>query len=390
MWIGAVVLVMYASCAPAVAITEAELIGPDLVARPVKITNLHEQTLSYFDEQRTLQIAAVDGFVQLRAIGGTDASDATPYPCVSLTDGQRFTGNWVGPTPDGSGLRWRNDLVGTLTISLDEVASITWRAAEPTDATNNATATDTITLSNGDALRGFVSALTDQGVAMILQTGSYPVTIPYDRIATLALANPMLTRVDSYNRVTLADGTRVLADLLRWSGDQASWLVTPPGAPPVRVQTSITDLSRIDFGAGGLRLIDLSELPMRVQTDPGVFGLPLPVRKRGRSIRVHAPATIAFDLPPGAERFAATAELDTTYAPEHVSMWADFHVVVSSDATETGRGHVTGTQPVTRINTPVSGRELMIRLEPGVNGPILDRLLLRDAVILLRMPPTGH
>ena len=389
MWLGVVAIVMYASCVPAVAVTDAELIGTDLVARPVKIISLHDKTLAYFDEQRTLQSAAIDGFVQLRAIGGTNASDETPYPCISLTDGQRFTGNWVGPTPDGSGLRWQNELVGTLVFSLDEVTSIAWREADPRDATNDTTATDTITLGNGDTLKGFVSGLTDRGVAMTSQDGTDPVTIPYDRIASLTLANPMAARVESYNRVTLVDGTRVLADELRWSGDQASWLVTPPGAAPVRIKTSITDLSRIEFWAGGLRLVDLNELPMRVQDDPGVFGLAMPVRMQGHLMRAHAPAVITFDLPPGTERFAADIELDTTDTPDHVSTWADFHVVVSSDATEAGRGHVTGKQLVTRINAPISGRELMIRLDPGVNGPILDRLLMRDAVILLRMPPTG-
>lgn len=390
LWLSAVVLVMYLACVPAVAVTEAELIGPDLVARPVKITNLHDGTLNYFDENRTLQSASVDGFVQLRAIGGQIASDPAPYPCISLTDGQRFTGSWIGPTPDGSGLRWRNDLVGTLVISLDEVASITWLDNGPTDATNETSATDTLILINGDVLRGFVSALTDQGVALIPEAGTAPVSIPYRRIAALNVANPMLARVDTVNRVTLVDGTRVLADDVRWSGDQASWLVTPPGAPPIRVQTSLTDLARIDFGAGGFRLIDLSELPMRIQTDPDVFGLALPVRIQGRLIRAHAPATLAFDLPLGTVRFAATAELDTTDAPDHVNSWADFHVVVSSGATEAGRGHVTGAQPVSRINTPISGRELTIRLEPGVNGPILDRLRLRHAVILLQIPPTGR
>jgi hypothetical protein len=385
-------MVLFALCVHAFAVTEAELIGADLVSQSVKITGLHDRTLNYFDEQRTLRSAAVDKFVQLRSIGGAETVETTPYPSIILTDGQRFTGEWVGPTPDGTGLRWRHDLIGTLVISLDEIANIRWQAGDRSPAKSGTPTTDTITLINGDTLTGFVSVLSDQGIALLIDGGADPVTIPYTRIALLTLANPLRPQAEPHHRITLADGTRVWADELRWSSGQVSWLIMPPGASSTQIETPITELARIDFGTGGLRLVDLTELPMRVQPAASVFGLPMPVRIEGQLIRAHAPATLVFDLPGGAVRFAATAELDTTDAPEYLSAWSDFQAVVSSGSSEVGRGHVTGTQPVARLNAPLSGRELIIRLEPGVNGPILDRLILRDAVILVQTPlaaPTG-
>ncbi len=79
-------------------------------------------------------------------------------------------------------------------------------------------------------------------------------------------------------------------------------------------------------------------------------------------------------------------------APPGIADWSDFQVVVASENSQEQRFEVSGRQPIVRINIPVAGRGLTIRLDPGVNGPILDRLLLRDAVILVRRPgaePSG-
>lgn len=377
--------------ADARAVTPARLIGPDLVAQPVTIAGLNDETLTYFDEQRILRSAAVDGFVQLRAIGGMEGT-AAPYPSVTLTDGQRFTGDWVGPTPDGGALRWRHDLIGEVVIPLDELATVIWRTADALPVPAETPATDTLTFINGDTLTGFVSALNGQGVQMVPDAGGAAVTIPYERIASLSFSNPSRQTAEPYHRVALADGTRVWADEMRLGNDTASWLATPPGASPVRVETAIAELARIDFRTGGMSLIDLTELSPTLGPDTGVFGLSMPARIVGRTIRAHAPATLTFDLPDGAARFAALAELDTVDAPDNIADWADFQVVLLAGSTEVGRWHIDGTRPRALINTPVAGPGLTIRLEPGMNGPILDRLRMSDAVVLVRIEsarPTG-
>lgn len=371
---------------PAHAVTPARLIGPDLVAKPVTIAGLNDETLTYFDEHRVLRSAGVDGFVQLRSIGGT-RDTAAPYPCVTLTDGQRFTGDWVGPTPDGSGLRWRHDLIGEIVIPLDELANVIWRAGDVLPAPVETPATDTLTFINGDTLSGFVSMLNGQGVEMVPDAGGAAVTIPYDRIASLSFSNPSRRIAEPYHRVTLADGTRIWADEMRLSSDTASWIATPPGASPLRVETPMAELARIDFRTGGMSLVDLTDLSLTVGPDAGVFGLSIPARIEGRSIRAHAPATLTFDLPDGAARFAALAELDTVDAPDRIADWADFQVVLLTDSTEVGRWHIDGTQPRAPMNSAVAGQVLTIRLEPGVNGPILDRLRVSDAVVLVRVEP---
>src|SRR5690606_12031536 len=131
---------------------------------------------------------------------------AEPYPCVILTDGQRFTGDWVGPTPDGGALRWRHDLVGEIVIPLDELASVIWRAGDALSVAVETPVTDTLTFNNGDTLSGFVSMLNERGVEIVPDAGGAAVTIPYERIASLVLSNPSRQIVEPYHRVTLADG----------------------------------------------------------------------------------------------------------------------------------------------------------------------------------------
>ncbi len=380
---------LFCGAAPVAAVTPATLIGPDLDPKTVNVASLDDGTINYFDEQRTLRSSAVNQFVQLRSIGGDDTVGPLSAPGVWLTDGQRFTGDWVGPTPDGSAIRWRHPLIGTVVIPLEDVTRVDWIANDHETASSDAPITDRVTLTNGDTLTGFVSSLAETGVALVPDTGGAggdPVTIPYGRIASMVLANPVGSHAEPYHRVTLADGTRLWADDLRITSDRVYFRVIPPGAPAMEIESSVSELARIDFWAGGLRLIDLSELPRRTVEEASVFGLPVPVRVTGRSIRMHAPGSVIFELPDGAERFAAVAELDTQDAPPEIAGWADFQAVVSSEDPQDQRFRVTGLQQTVVINTPVSGPGLTIRLDPSVNGPILDRMLLRDAVILVRMP----
>jgi hypothetical protein len=64
--------------------------------------------------------------------------------------------------------------------------------------------------------------------------------------------------------------------------------------------------------------------------------------------------------------------------------WSDFVVrVTAGDAAQDCR--ITREQPSGRINLPFGGTatRLTIELDAGVNGPVMDRLRLRDAVVLI-------
>lgn len=377
------------SALPAGAVTPARLIGPDLQVRPIEITTLDNNTLSYFDDQRILQATDINQLVQLREINGEMLADTSHMPGVWLTNGQYFAGNWVGPNADGSGLVWQHPRIGNVTVSLEDITRVNWIADTAQSDPRDTPTADTLTLVNGDTLSGFISSLTEKGIAIVPDTGDASVTIPYGRIASMSLSNGRTQVIEPNHQLTLTDGTRVQADRLQISGGLVSCRVFSPGDSPKELQMPVEALSRIDFWAGGLRLIDLTELPMRTTKKAYVFGLPVPLRVSGQSIRMHAPGEVSMELPDGSQRFAATAELDTQDAPAVMADWSDFEVVVSTGGNEPERFRVTGLNPVVRINMPASAPGLKLRLDPGVNGPILDRLRLRDAVILVRTPGSG-
>ncbi len=370
--------------------TDAELIGSDLDIQRIKITSLHDQTLSYFDQQRILQSKPIREFVQLRSVNGVDQIITLPYPSISLVDGQVLTGEWLGAVVDGTGLRWRHEVLGDFEVSLDEVKQIVWNNPPLQNAVSQEQGGDTITLNNGDHLTGFVTSLSKQGVELIPASSTQPVTIPYARIASLALANPDQQPQAFTYRLTLIDGTKIFGEDLNFSGDEFSWLATPPGQSPRSVQVMVEEVARIEFGASGYRLIDLTTIPMQQLKPTNVFGLDIPARVIGQTIHAHAPAKLVFDLPSGSNRLIANAQLAGHQQTDRDSEWADFHMIVLNDEIEIGRYHLNDQNPLTHINLPISGAKLVFRLESGVNGPILDRLLLRDAVILLKQTATGQ
>jgi len=388
---GFALVCLFLPAGEALAATPAELIGPDLSVQRVSVTSLRDEVLHYFDAQRNLQSSGIGQWVQLRSIGGEALIEVISGERLWLTDGQCFSGRWVGPTPDGNKLQWEHPLLGLIEVPLEDVAQVYWSLEEQgtINAPIDTPVSDTLVMINGDVLTGFVSALVEEGVALIISEAGQQVTIPYDRIRSMSLANPPRRVLEPYDMVTLTDGTRAWADQVTITGERASWRFIPPGSSAGEVEVPIEELSRIDFLSRGLKLIDLTGLPLRTVQEADVFGLAIPMRVDGQSIHMHAPIEIAFDLPEGAGRFAASAELDTSDPAAGMDDWPDFHLVVLCEGEQVTSGYLSGSNPAIRINTAVSGSTLTIRLEAGLNGPILDRLLLRDAVILIRSPESA-
>ncbi len=370
--------------ADAKAVTPAFLIGPDLDDQPVSIVAFMDDTLTYFDRDRILQSEPAESLVRLHHIADTTPIDL-PAPSLTLTDGQCFTGIWVGPSPQGDGLRWRHDRLNTLTVSLDRVSRIVWDAANIPSLNDMELppSSDTLRLINGDALIGFVTGLNDKGVELLTDSSNEPVTIPYSRIAWLAMANPLQDRGSYEHLLTLADGTRVYVSDLRIADEIIKGSAEIPGDASVTFEWPMSELAQIDFGSGSYRIIPLNRLLLRESSAGEVFGLRLPVRTDSQTVRMHAPASLTYELPEGAVRFAAEAELDVQDAPDDIDRWADFDLVLINGGQEIGRWRINGKQPRVRVQAPLLGSDLTIRLETGINGPILDRLRLTRAVVLV-------
>ena len=357
----------------------ATLVNSQLRSEPVVITSLREDVLVYFDAQRRLCESPIDHFVQIRDMG-----EATEPPIdsavVELVDGQRLIGRWISAS--AGSFQWEHEIFGRVRIPLDDIAAITV-AGDPIAPPG--VGQDIVRLVNQDHIRGVVTGVEPEGLTMMLPGANEAMVLPSDRIEALWLANAVVKPRSELNRIVLADGSRLLARHVDIADVDARVDVVLPGRPVQTVVLPIETLMRIDFTANGVRLLDLAAQSMAVTAGGAVFGLPMPPRIEAGDIYLHAPVTVSFVIPKTADRFVATAELASS--PEVASKlheWADFEVVVRhGPGGLDSRFRVNGRLPRVQINVPVASMtQLIIEVNPAINGPILDRLRLRDAVLL--------
>jgi len=371
----AIILLFIASICDAAPVT---LIGRDLSPRRVNLQSVRNNVVTYFDLDRAYHSEPISRFLQFRFAPDAAATDNDAM-VLELTDGQRYRGQWIAAAAaeDGDALRWRHAVLGELTARLETVRAI--HSVNDAQITEPPTS-DQVTLTNGDVMSGFVIAASDDGLMMQLEGQRDPVTLPRARIVRVTLANLTQAAEGESHMVHLADSSRVRTASVTIEGDQLRL-----GSPPTDL-IALASVKRIDVAARGAWLIELSELAMTTTSGGDVFGMPMPPHMEAGAWRMHAPVTVRFDLPEGATRFGAVAQLDADGdEPVH---WADFVVrVTAGDATQECR--ITSDEPSCRINLPFDGAATMltIELDAGANGPVMDRLALRDAVVLVERTP---
>ncbi len=394
----ALVLLLGSVAVPPIAFaaTPAKLIDHDLHPHRVNIQSVVDGVIQYWDADRSLRTESIDKFVQLRitaqaADAPTDSGDTASLGVITLTDGQRIVGRWVGASRNGQAVRWKHPLLGTREIELEHIAAIRFRARSPHDThavlPNAGPQSDTLTLTNGDTLTGFVTEATDTGLSIQSDTSPGPITVPLETTHSLTLANPRRPRDPAAPLLHLADSTRITAVSISIAKDRLAVVLPNVAGDTDPVAVALAHVRRIDWSAGGAFLVDLATLPMRVIGGGQVFGVAALPRIEQSDILLHAPVTVEFDLPPGAVRFAANALLDAPPGSHPAAAWADFSVIVRDDTGEVAKADLSATFTAARLNHPVAGRTLTIQLHESRNGPILDRLRLSDAAILIRPMP---
>jgi hypothetical protein len=410
-----IVAILVTLPATALAVTPATLIGPDLQPRAVKVQALGDGKITYFDAERRLQIESTASLLQVRfGSDGRDGRDAAsgeveaaapgnvpprldspaktaidpPAPAgkepavkavsaarVDLIDGQRLVASPAGADDDGQTLWFDHPILGKVAVKLDAIQRL---LLDPAVSVATTPAADRVLLANGDALEGFVVAIKPGGVEL-QQGNAKPFLLPLDRVKAVLLTNPPAKADKPVNVVVLRDGTRLTCG----EPTIASDMLTATAALTGKALTlPLAGVDRIELASPRGRLMDLAELPMKVTAGGEVFGLPMAPRVEGHVLRLHAPVTVELELPPGAVRLAAVAELDADGKAADDSSWASYFVHLKA-ADALGRHAIHADQPRIHINVPISGRTLTITLDPGANGPVMDRLRLREAVVFV-------
>lgn len=363
---------------------QAVLVDENLQPQLVAIQSLRAGRISYFDQQRSYHRLPIDRFLQWRS-NQTPAHQVQRYPMIHLVDGQRLRGQWIGADADGDAILWQHPLLGLTSISLDQVSGYyaPGGSGEPGGPqSSGAAAVDTITLTNGDLLMGIILSTKESGVLFEPDGQDHPLLLDIKKIQCLTLVtsdpfpgSPGPPGFGGGHMIYFHDGSRILTQTLAIEQDR---LLLEDDAP---ASISLSKVARIDFASGRRRLVGLSTLSMAVVSGGEVFGMKMLPRSRGADVLLHAPIQLQYQLPDGAIRFAVGAEID---ANDHsASIWTDFNLVLSVDGKEVSRHHLTQDQRQIDINIECRGAVLTLGLESAGNGPIMDRLRLRDPVVLL-------
>lgn len=299
---------------------------------------------------------------------------------VELTNGERFVGK---PTfaEVKDGLAWETRLFGTLELPLERVRRVSLHP-EVVDVTNRVPGRDDeVDLLNGDRVTGLVESF---GPAIVVESSGQRITIGPDRIAAVTLANPDEAPPKSLAR--LEDGAVFAIEGARMSPDGKVEL-RRPGVEP-RVTVPLEQLSAVWFEAP--RLTPLSRVEFagyeashgrRWTRAPRIHG---GGQGLAGDIEVPGPMSVEWVLPP-ASRLSGTLVL-----PRRSLEWGDEEVTIEARAgkaegwTELVRVRLNAARPSAEFNVelPPGPARLRLKLEPGADGTIQDRVVLRDALLL--------
>lgn len=380
----------------------AVLLGPDLEPVPVRLESISSEAIRFLDGRGEPKNLTPDDVLRL-----SFSSDALPTPdadraVVNLRDGQVLVGKLLASNDDEA-VRLQLDADRAVRVPLDEMLSlvIDHNAAVPA-----AEEDDALLLATGEVLLGFVETITTDAIGFVIGDSDDAIEIPMQRIKALSIANkPRLPEiVRGMMRVTTADGSVMLIEDATLSNvervGQGRQLVGKSTLPIVSMKASDDDASTAASARMSLpvdrivtiepvspryRLTPLSDHDWRVVSGGEVFGVAMPPRTTAEgNVRLHAPVGVAFDLPRSASRLAFTVSMDLDAAipePRRTMAGCELVVYVGDDVVE--KHILTADGPAKRINIPLKNGDLRIVLNPGVNGPVLDRVLISRGELLV-------
>lgn len=353
---------------------EVVVVGPDLEPRTTSL-----DTVSLSD----------DGLLRLLVGSGPITPLNDKQYVAKLVDGQVFVGTLMGAGEDGESIRLAFGYEQrTVVLPLDELLSFARVGHKLAGDAND----DTLLLATGETLVGFVETISEKNIGFIIGDADDPVQVPIDRVRGFSIANKPkpIEREKGLARVLLRDGTSLYvrdARIKRPSGQAPAavqgTLVIEPRTTATTLPMQEIHLIEPMFGRATLR--SLIELERTLLAGGEVFGVAMPPRVMpDGSLRLNAPTTLGFDLPKGASRLAFTVAMDLDAAiPETRRQMAGCELVVYEGDRLLARHSLTPDGPAKRLNLPLAGDDLRIVLEPGVNGPVLDRVIISQAELLV-------
>ncbi len=398
------------------------LLDRQMRERAVMLTALDARTISYTDAAGLVRSEPVSEYLALippteapakpastagPRTGEGEAVTARAWSVIDLTDGERFFGD-VGPgAPGRDALRWVHPVLGPMEFKIDQVRRVrldmppagSWTKPVPLAPADSRE--DVVVFANGDRASGFVEGISgeprelslapkDKGAARSIDLGVVREVVFANPGQLLPARATLVWLRDGSVIACRAIGTTRLGEVTLQPAMQDTEAAASENAPETKTQglLRLDDLLGVAFEPA--LLAPLSGLPPVSQAPVGDrrWTKPIAIANADRAvlgagdIERPGPLNVEWDLPPGASRLGATAEL-----PRQMWTWGDCQVVVSavgSPQTELFRARLNADQPQARIAVALNGaKRLSIRVEAGQFGPIQDRVILRRPVLLV-------
>jgi hypothetical protein len=326
----------------------------------------------------TRMVDTIDTPGQARAPGSPSQS------WLDLVDRQAWPGR-LATSPGGEDrISWESAW-GLRTFATERVLSVRLHAASTLPAPEGAS--DRVILRNGDTADGFVSEV---GPTIRIERDGRESLIPSDRAAGILFANPPEEPRGLYAWHQRGSVVAILDPVLTPAGEFTARLAEDPTGAPATGPWH--EFRAVLFDASRLRALAL--LPIAgVGPAPGASRRWTPPPQVGDApdaplfaadVELPGPMSVDWDLPQGAAHLAATAEL-----PVAARTWGDCEVLVGvPEQPALWRQRLRGEAPTAsiRVALPPGAARLRVTVEPGENGPVQDRVILRRPIILVEPP----
>lgn len=374
----------------------------DLAIRMIRSPHIESGSLNYRDTRGLTHTISLD---EVFFVLPTQQPDSWGYnyqgsgePAkLTLTDQQRLP-VLLQNTDDAELLRVLTPFESTpRSIQIETVDNLRvgWFPTEAFAAVEN----DVVRLNSNDLITGFVEFIGD---VVVIDADDQMRTFPIDQVNLIQLANDPDPIPDVY--VYLDRDIRLaVADLESSDAEPGSGIMlfldrsessTPPTHRPVRVAFEPQRFGGIDIEHRFAHMVPLTSLVPHSITptgdrswtpDPELIATNIP-NSGLADLDLRAPVEVRYTLDQPASRFACDVELNA-------GEWSDctLEILTSSSNAKPITLRSIRLNPKTSrsavlVDLPEDADELIIRIDPGINGPIQDRVILRKPRLLIKNP----
>ncbi|MCA9303063.1 MAG: hypothetical protein KC996_02970 [Phycisphaerales bacterium] len=309
---------------------------------------------------------------------------------IGLTDGQRIRAS-IQPSDDPETLVVERKDGIRASLPIDRIRYIARTVPEP--AQQSTASDDTLVLTNGDILTGF---LVEIGTTFTIETPTGNLVIPVDRIERATIQNPPVHTPGTYIHTTQGERLRVQS----FAADSEHNLTLTPSDPMYAQQP--TPLFSLDYGLLAVEYKRAESYitnpmladPIRITPTGDRSWTRSPITEHGSwmgaertTIELPAPVAVRWSVPHNATKFSAAVNADWR-------LWTDNEsslLAITADGSE----HTLWSmrmKPETPmvdilVDLPTNTTAIELRVEPGEYGPIQDRVWLRSTLLFVEGSP---